>query len=401
MMYWKLGLIALALLSVVAGDVTGQSNDRSSATDSSTNAEAVYARPFIEIPGTSTAIGGYVEGNTNYFQEDGISEGFSMELRRFNLFVYSAISKDVKFLSELEFEHGTEEISLETAQLDLIFDPGLVLRGGILLVPLGLFNQNHDSPKWDFIERPLVSTEIIPSTLSEVGIGFYGKQAWKRLLLSYEGYAVNGLRDGVLFNRTGRTDFQSGKDVEMFGEDNNGSPAFTGRLSFDVDRVVELGFSYYGGVYNTYQMDGAMVMPKRSLSTMALDFQTEVYGLRLFAEAARNTIELPPGTLESHGSAQVGMFVEANYTLDTVKIFRFDRVAISAGLRFDAIDYNQATFTSGANVGDAVTGLALSLALRPNASTVLRANYRYDWISDVLGNPRRSAGFQFGLASYF
>ena len=95
--------------------------------DSTMAQEGIYDRPFI-ASASNTSIGGYVEGNTNYFVEDGVSEGFSMELRRFNIFMYSSISQRVRFISELEFEHGTEEIALETALIDLHVSPALVVR---------------------------------------------------------------------------------------------------------------------------------------------------------------------------------------------------------------------------------------------------------------------------------
>src|SRR5262245_3607197 len=88
----------------------------------------VYNRPFLASVGR-TAIGGYLEGNTNYFQENGISEGFSTELRRFNVFLFSSIGPRIRIISELEFEHGTEEIKLETALLDFQVNPSFILRG--------------------------------------------------------------------------------------------------------------------------------------------------------------------------------------------------------------------------------------------------------------------------------
>src|SRR5688572_8148520 len=169
---------------------------------------SVYTRPFI-ASAARTAIGGYVEGNTNYFVEDGVTEGFSMELRRFNIFVFSSIASRLRFFSELEFEHGTEEIALETAQLDFQITPQLALRAGILLPPIGAFNQNHDSPRWEFVERPLVSTEIIPSTLSEIGFGVNGRLAPRGLTVTYDAYLTNGLGDGVVLNTTGRTPLAS------------------------------------------------------------------------------------------------------------------------------------------------------------------------------------------------
>lgn len=79
---------------------------------------AIFDRPFIENTSAKTALGGYLEAYSNYFIEDGIGEGLSFEMRRFNIFLYSSISERIKLLSELEFEHGTEEIALETALLD-------------------------------------------------------------------------------------------------------------------------------------------------------------------------------------------------------------------------------------------------------------------------------------------
>ena len=216
-------LVAMTAISAGVEPLSAQA-------DSTLAQDGIYNRPFIGSI-SSTSIGGYVEGNTNYFVEDGVSEGFSMELRRFNIFLFAQVSQRIRFLSELEFEHGTEEITLETALVDFQLGRGLVLRGGIILVPLGYLNQNHDSPRWDFVERPLVTTDIIPSTLSEVGFGANGRFASGELVFSYDAYLTNGLGAAVLTNETGRTDIPSGKNEELFGEDNNGSPTFSGRFA--------------------------------------------------------------------------------------------------------------------------------------------------------------------------
>ena len=193
-----------------------------------TNKQAIYNRPFVLQnqfgSSTSAAIGGYIEGNTNYSSTEGVSDGFSMELRRFNIFLYASVGDFIKCRAELEFEHGTEEIALETALLDFELDPALVFRAGLLLPPIGYFNQNHDGPKWEFIDRPLVSTTIIPATLSEMGLGFHGDLSLAKNLLTYEVYIVNGLQDGIVDNTVGRSDLPSGKAEGRFEEDNNGSP---------------------------------------------------------------------------------------------------------------------------------------------------------------------------------
>ena len=40
-------------------------------------------------------------------------------------------------------------------------DPALALRAGIILPPVGAFNQNHDSPRWEFVDRPLASANAV------------------------------------------------------------------------------------------------------------------------------------------------------------------------------------------------------------------------------------------------
>src|ERR1700752_1622 len=71
------------------------------------NMDAVYSRPFIQVGRLPVALGGYVEGNYQYVSTDGISEGHQFQFRRLTLFVSSAISKRIKFLTEIEFEDGT------------------------------------------------------------------------------------------------------------------------------------------------------------------------------------------------------------------------------------------------------------------------------------------------------
>src|SRR3990172_2192128 len=275
------------------------------------NKDAVYNRPFISLGKTNTAIGGYVEGNTNYFVTDGIGEGFSMELRRFNIFLYSTIASRIKFLSELEFEHGTEEISLETALIDFEINTAFNFRAGILLVPIGAFNQNHDSPKWEFIERPLMATQIIPSTLSETGFGFHGKFFKDKKVFSYEAYIVNGLRDEIILNSEGRTFLQYGKNPEMFGEDNNGIPMFTGKIGFKHRKIAEFGLSYYGGIYNSFRNEGLIIDTKRKLSVFAFDFNSQVFKkIKINAEAEFVTVDVPPSAGQFFGNKQMGFYAE-------------------------------------------------------------------------------------------
>lgn len=388
----------LIISSIIAlCSITGIAQARSD----STVKDPVLDRPLTPISG-STALGGYAELNSHYRSDHGVIEGFTFEFRRFNIFLYSAISKHVRFFSELEFEHGTEEIALETAQLDIEVTPAAILRGGIILVPLGRFNQNHDSPKWDFIERPLVSTEIIPSTFSEVGAGIHGQFEFGSNFLNYEVYAVNGLQEQLLIGPEGRTHLASGKSEEFFAEDNNGSPAITGKLTSYIGESIELGVSGYVGAYNSYLLEGEEVQPRRDLVIAAIDGEFHISDLTVQAEAAIATIDVPPSLTDVASRRQQGAFVELTHPITTFALPLERTIALTGGLRADYIDLNAGRFsTSGDVIYDDRLSLTVSLAGRTSASTVVKLNYSHDWVRDILGNPSQASAIRAGVASYF
>ena len=109
----------------------------------SMNVDAVYNRPFNKIGKLPVAIGGYVEANYQYLGENGVTEGHQFQFRRLTIFLSSSIAKRIKFLSEIEFEDGAKEINIEFASVDFEFAPLLNVRGGIVMNPIGAFNQNH------------------------------------------------------------------------------------------------------------------------------------------------------------------------------------------------------------------------------------------------------------------
>lgn len=366
--------------------------------------DAVYNRPFIGKSQNKIALGGYVEMNTNYAIEDGISDGFNMEMRRFNLFVFSQISDNLRFISELEFEHGTQEIALETAQLDLMVNPNLNVRAGIILVPIGGFNQNHDSPQWDFIDRPLVSEHLIPSTLSDVGFGINGKFYPNRnLVFTYDAYLSNGLTENILLSGANRTYIPGGKSPAMFGGDNNGSPMFSGKAAVRNRKFGEIGFSFLAGNYNVYQLDGETVDEERGLGILAMDYSFQLKKLQIKGEWAWSSINTPDDISENFGDQQWGYFNEFLYPIYKRKVLNYDNAIFYANLRTEYLDYNVGTFNSSTiSRGDHVTAIVPGISVRPGPSTVFRVNYRYHWSQDVLNNPAvKYSNLQFGIASYF
>ena len=363
----------------------------------------IYQRPYIVSVGR-TALGGYLEAHGQVERIDGISEGLSLEIPRFNLFLYSPLGRRLRVTAEIEIEEGGEELRLETALADFVITPSLVVRGGVILVPIGAFNVNHDGPRYDFVARPLVATTIIPATLSEAGFGLHGRLApGRRMTVSYDVYLSNGLQEGVVLNGTGRTDLPSGKTAALFGEDGNGSPAVSGRVAALARSFGELGFSHYRGAYNTWKIEGTVVDEARSFAITALDLSTALGQVALRGEAAIATIELPEDLHEVHGSRQWGLYFDATVPVWRPRIRALTDPVVSLGLRLDHVDWNVGRFSgTGASRGDEQTALTLAVSFRPVGGTVMRLNYRLGSTTDLQGNPAvRSAGLALGFATYF
>ena len=390
------------LLTIVTAVAAASAAAQEPADTSILGQDGLYNRPFIGALG-GTSIGGYLEGNSNYEVEDGITEGFSMELRRFNVFLFSQVSRRVRFISELEFEHGTEEIALETALVDLQLNPAFTVRAGILLPPVGYFNQNHDSPRWDFIDRPLVSTEIVPATLSEIGVGVYGRLFPAGWTLTYDLYLTNGVQDGVVENEKGRTHIASGKAVGQFEEDNNGSPAWSGWVALDRAGWGEAGVSFYTAIYNSFRLEGEVVDDERRTSLLALDLGTAAGPLNIRSELALALVDVPPSLTELYAERQWGGHVDLLMRVLERPILGYEDAFLSVVLRAERVDFNVGHFSStGEKIYDEGWSLVPGVSLRPTPDTVFRLNYRRGRHRDLVGNAAsKSSAWQIGFATYF
>lgn len=373
---------------------------------SALNMDAVYNRPFLQLGKLPVALGGYAEANYQYLQENGITEGHQFQMRRVSIFISSAISNRLKFLSEIEFEDGAKEIAVEFASLDIEFNSLLNLRGGIVLNPIGAFNQNHDGPKWEFVDRPVSATQMLPATWSNVGFGLYGKRVSKDWNYAYEVYLTNGFDDKIIANSENKTFLPAAKEnPERFEESFNGSPLFTGKIAVRNNKVGELGLSYMGGVYNKYKEDGLVLDKKRRVNVYAIDFNTTLPGIKtvITGEWAWVKVDVPDTYTEQFGERQQGGFVDLVQPVLKRPMLGFSTAVLNAAVRLEYVDWNKGRFRStGGNIADEIFSVVPAVSWRPTAQTVLRLNYRYNWQKDILGNPpSKLAGFQFGFSTYF
>ena len=370
------------------------------------NMDAVYNRPFLKYGKIPVAIGGYMEANTNYASTDGVSEGFSFQMRRLTLFVSSSIHSKIKFLSEIEFEDGAKEINVEFASLDILFHPLFNFRGGIIMNPIGAFNQNHDGPRWEFVERPVSATKLLPATFSNVGFGFYGKVYKPGFVWAYECYLTNGFNDHIIGNKENKTFLPATKlDKERFEESFNGEPLTTVKTSFRYKKIGELGVSYMGGVYNKYIDEGLVLDKKRRVDVVAIDFSSQVPQLNttIITEFNWIFVDVSESYTQQYGSKQYGGYMDIVQPILHKKMFGFEKASFNAAIRLEYVDWNAGKFReTGQSIADEMFGVIPGISFRTSPQTVLRLNYGFQWQKDILGNPAAKTAFlQFGISSYF
>ena len=190
-----------------------------------------------------------------------------------------------------------------------------------------------------------------------------------------------------------------------FEESNNGIPLTSVKLAIKNRKIGEIGFSYMGGVYNTFRKDGLIIDDKRRLDVFAADFNTTImkWGTFIVGEASYTMIDVPETYTQQYGNQQWGMFVDVVQPILRRKIFDWDDASLNFAVRFDYLDWNIGTFNEwNTNIGDERISVTPAISFRPSKQTVLRLNYRYSWDTDILDNPKtRTATWLFGFSTYF
>lgn len=370
------------------------------------NMDAVYNRPFLQYGKMPVALGGYLEANTHYAVTDGVGEGLSFQIPRVTLFVSSSLHSKIKFLSEIEFEEGTKEINIEFAALDVNFHSLFNFRSGIVMNPIGAFNQNHDGPKWEFVERPISATQLLPATFSNAGFGCFGKTYKPGFVWAYEFYLTNGFNSNIIQNTQNKTFLPAAKlNPNRFEESFNGSPLWNAKTTFRYKQLGEIGFSYMGGVYNQFQSEGLRLDKKRKIQVVAIDYTTTIPKLNttLISEFCWINLDVPNGYTQQFGNKQLGGFIDIIQPIVKKPMLGFEKAVLNFALRAEYVDWNQGKFReTNQNISDHVFAIVPAISFRTSQQTVFRLNYRYQWQSDLLGNPAaKTAAIQFGMSSYF
>ena len=325
-------------------------------------------KPHVRTAGRGTSLGGYIDHELFWNKKKK-----TFDQHRFIPFIHGEVSDRIHVMAELEFEHGgllkgsgdsDGEIKLEFATLDISFAESFSYRGGVILSPLGKFNLNHDSPLNDLSNRPLVAREIVPTTLSEAGMGFFGTvYPGDESVLGYELYLVNG------FNEAASAQIRSGRGSHKL--DNNEEKSLVGRFNYSPFLGLDFGGSFHRGAYDDKgEHNLAIYAADISYNRGPLDFKGE------FASASID------GAVED---ARSGYYAQTAYHFLPGVLSQFPNSVCTASFRYDSIDLGSSEETR----------LTFGLNFRPEEETVIKLDY------EIYDRDEDSNGLIFSVASYF
>ncbi len=231
-------------LTVLAMSVATQTGDASRPVAGARAATAQTSTPATSS--SSADRGPSLSGYMDFHFNKPIDAPGTLDFHRFVLLVTHRFSDRVRFVSEVEIEHGVVagleeggELEIEQAYLDFLAKPALNFRAGMVLVPVGIINERHEPPIFHGVERPFVDTVIIPTTWFDVGAGVYGDLGRG---FRYRAYAMAPL-DATEF-----TADEGLRDASQHG--NNAqvrNVAWTGRVEYVGTRGLQLGLSGWQG----------------------------------------------------------------------------------------------------------------------------------------------------------
>lgn len=134
-------------------------------------------------------IGTYAQIDYNQQVGDTVKHNGKMDVHRLVLLLAYKFSDKTSFVTEIEFEH-VKEVFIEQAFLNIQLNDWINLRGGLMLIPMGITNEYHEPTTFLSVERPLVDKYIVPTTWREIGLGIAGH--FRSASIGYQLYVFNG-----------------------------------------------------------------------------------------------------------------------------------------------------------------------------------------------------------------
>ena len=359
----------LIFISVALAMLFAQSASAQFAEEIETPALANHPLSSNGLDYNPTRLGGYAEMHYNA-PEGGPRQ---LDFHRFVLLLEKEISHWIRFQSEVELEHalvneGQGELELEQAFLDFTLSKELHSRAGIMLVPLGRINGNHEPNGFYGVERPDLDKHIIPSTFFAEGAGVVYKTAgWK-----LEGYLMAGLNAAGFAAKDG---LRGGRQKGYKTDAESLSSAFRVEKS---NPGLAMGVSLYQGNAKTAQVaqDAAaagVTLDRVEVQLVAvdLDWKQGPWGLR--AEAAQGIIGNSNLLNEIYGqaapSSMGGAYLEPAYQWPLA-----EEQAIGIFFRLEAVNPQQGMQGGNVNAGNNFTSQRWGVNYWPHPQVAVKGD---------------------------
>ncbi len=326
------------------------------------------------------SVGGY--GELWFTNIPGKKPSTEMDLYRFIMYLGYAFTERLKFNSEIEIEHavaGDEKpgyLAIEFAFVDYRFTDTFGIRGGMVLVPLGITNEYHEPPTYFSVRQPYLEKTLFPFTWRENGIGAYGETD----LFEYRFYLINGMKaeEGKYKQST------PFKKLKQDGaEAISDALAFTGRVDFKLPRNLKVGgATFISGVQNPQgEKLGTISVFSPHLWWQYGGFDVRFVGAYTTVSGAdKITAELSPATC-SVNPADCNVFPEKMqgfYLQIAYNILRFTELDQELYLfgKYEDIDvYKEVPAGYQKPEGEKFRIYNLGLSYRPHPLVALKADY--------------------------
>ncbi|CAA6798712.1 MAG: Unknown protein [uncultured Sulfurovum sp.] len=189
------------------------------------------------------SFGGY--GKMDYTNYQDKSTSSNLDIYRAILYVGYQFTDNIKFVSEIEWEHGGRESTggysvVEQAYLDFKLNNNAAIKVGHMIVPVGMVNLYHEPTTFHSVSRPEVEKYIVPSTWHENGAVVHGSMnnfdyqvGIIAGLDASEGTEVRGMRQSGQKSKADDFAFVARADYKSNVGFNVGASVFTGEAGHD------------------------------------------------------------------------------------------------------------------------------------------------------------------------
>ena len=328
---------------------------------------AAASKVYRSEPGVS--FGGYGEFLYQNIAENRVNTADTL---RAILYTGYKFNDRVLLNSEIEYEHANTErsgqVEVEFAYLDYLVKPSFNVRAGLMLMPIGITNEQHEPTAFFGARRSIVDNRIIPTTWQELGVGAFGDVG----TVSYRAYLTTSLASETITATGIRGARQRGSQAKA------DDLAAVVRVDWHPIEGTILGGSIFSGNTGQERSYGGRV----TLAEVHAD--TKFSGLTLRGLYARGTIDDAAAINAANhftGNSSVGesfggWYVEGGYDVSSHVFSRGD-MSLTPYARYEWLN-TQKSVPSGfsRNPANEQKIFTVGFAFKPISQTVVKVDYQ-------------------------